>query len=160
MGYASSGIPSQIGIGGGVITPYTQITTVAADLTLSGFGYNSILRNIVGDLVAAYLDINIPRIVNTSANPNGLFGIQYVQIRADSSATWVNAIKLYDQHFSIPGSGDQPGSRYFGQYDTGSEVQTAINNAEDLHVQLHDGIAMQNNLRLYEVQPIIKIITR
>lgn len=160
MPYVYRRTASQIEIGGGMVSPYVEVSTVAADKALTGLGYNLWMKNIVGNPTVAYLDLLVPRIVNTAAATNGTFGIQYIQVMASATGSWTNAIKLFDGAFGVAASAERHGGRIVGQYDISDQLEIVLANGEDLYVQWAGADAIQNNLRLYEVQSVLRAVIK
>lgn len=143
-----------------MVSPYVQATTTATDRALTGLGYNLWMKNIIDFPSVAYLDLIVPRVVDTSGATNGTFGIQYIQVKASVTGTWTNAIKLFDGAFGVSANGDRYQGRIVGQYDISDQLDIVLANGEDLYVQWKNADAIGNNLRLYEVQSVLRTVVR
>jgi hypothetical protein len=135
---------------GAPIAQYTTVSTVAATKSFSSI---TIPSNFIGSLKYVYADLIFGIIQNTNAAANYVDGSQEIQAGTAASG-YTKATDLGDQALYIQGITSAQGIRVYGNTDIHANVQ--IGSA--VYFRWLDALVKQNNMVLYFVQPILRVI--
>lgn len=151
MGYVSRHKPTILEFGGDTYPDFFQITNAASTLTLPSIS----IPASIGESTKVYLDVRIGCLKNTAALANKFHDdVQSIQVKESVSGAWTSAITM-NSRCTIPASTQMEVGRIYGNINIASQFKTN----STMSVRWLDSKADQNNIEIYFLQPIIRIVT-